>query len=196
MCDPVTMTIVGAAASGGANIGGAGYQILGDTQRYEAERDYVNAQQRANRTQMDENRDIATKAFLEQSQAAHLQLAQSREATAAANFDKSREALRAKASATVAGAEAGVHGLSLDALLLDFHRQEADTYQRNSQNLLFKQQQVAAQVKGFNLEATARTNAIKPLQPAPIQPVDYIGPILGVTKSMGQSMMSAGAKPA
>jgi hypothetical protein len=186
------MMIAGAATGGASNIGGTYFQIEGDRKRYEGERDYVNAQQQANKKQMDENRDVATKAFLEQSGAAHLQLSQSREATAAQNFDKAREARKARSTALTAGAEAGVAGNSLDSLLMDFHQQEALAFQRNNQNLLFKQQQVSSQVKGYHLEAVARTNAIKPIIPSPIQPVDYIGPALGVAKSAGQSMMSMG----
>jgi hypothetical protein len=161
----------------------AGLSVYGQQQQQKAQVKYQNSLQEANQKQMEQNRDLATRAYLDQASAANNQLAQSREAAAAANFDQSRETLQARGAAIASAAEAGVYGGSLDALLSDFGRHEGMFASRNEANLIYKQQQTAAQIKGYHTEATGRAAGIQPYQPSPVAPVDYFGPALQVVQT-------------
>ncbi|MGL5918128.1 MAG: virion core protein, T7 gp14 family [Cetobacterium sp.] len=169
-----------AGASMGLSVLGAVTNIIGQTQQYNAQKDYTNKMVQANRVQMQENRDLATQAFLDQTVSAHRQLGEQQEMVAAENFDKSRAAMKSRGEVMAAAAESGVGGNALHALVADFHRQEGFFLQRNEQNLLMKKQQTASVVKGYHTEAVGRTNAIKPFVPSPISRPDYLGPILSV----------------
>jgi hypothetical protein len=179
MCDPVTIGIVAVGVAAAS----AGLSVYGQQQQQKAQVSYQNKLVDANAKQMEQNRDLATRAYLDQANAAHANLSQSREAAAASNFENKRETMQARSSAVAAAADSGVYGGSLDALLSDFDRHEAMFANRNATNLLYKQQQAAAAVKGYHSEATARTNGIQPFQPGPVAPVDYLGPALQVVQS-------------
>jgi hypothetical protein len=179
MCDPVSLSVAVIAVS----VASAGLSVYGQQQQQKAQVAYQNKLQAANQQQMEQNRDLATRAYLDQANAANAQLAQSREAAAVSNFDASRETLQARGAAIASAAEAGVYGGSLDALLSDFGRHEGMFASRNEANLIYKQQQTAAQVKGYHTEATGRTAGIQPYQPAPVAPVDYFGPALQVVQT-------------
>lgn len=137
----------------------------------------------ANTEQMRENRELATKAYLDQAQGSNLNLAQTREAAAANNQDQRVKRLQAQGATMAAAAEGGVSGISLNSLLDDFHRQEDMFLTRSNTNLLFKQQQTAAEISGQRDTAAGRVSQIKPYIPSPIAPVDYFGPLLGIANS-------------
>jgi len=137
----------------------------------------------ANAKQMQENRDVATRAYLDQSYAANNQLAQLREQAAASNFDEERKAMEARASVLASAADANVDGVSLESMLNTFHQFEAMATTRNEQNLIFRKQQVAAQVQSYRNEAQARILGVQPYTPSPLAPVDYVGPALRVAES-------------
>lgn len=181
MCLPLIPAL--AIASVVTSAASAAFSVVGQQQKQASEIAYQDRLSDANARHMQENRDLATKAYLDQANEANRQLAETREAAAASNLDKSREAEEARGSALVSAAESGVSGISLDALLADFHRQEAMFKQRNDQNLLFKQQSTASNIRGYESEAKARISQVKPYQPNPVAPVDYIGPALSVAKS-------------
>jgi hypothetical protein len=186
MCDVISPTVLLVTALA-VSAASAGLSVYGQQQQQKAQVSYQARLQEANQKQMEQNRDLATRAYLDQANAAHAQLAQSRESAAAANFDQHRETLQAKGAAIASSAEAGVYGGSLDALLTDFGRHEAMFANRNATNLIYKQQQTAAQVKGYHTEATGRSAGIQPYQPSPVAPVDYFGPALQVVQSGANS---------
>lgn len=189
MCDPITLSgvAVGAAAAS------AGLGIHGQRMQKKSQEQYNQRLMDANAQQMQENRDLATRAYLDQVAASNTQLSEAREAVAASNFDKSRQAMEAKGAALASAAEAGIYGVSLTGLLDDFNRQEAMFRHRNEQNLVFKQQANALTVRGHFTEALGRTAQIKPFQPGPVAPVDYLGPILQVVQTGATAGMKAKA---
>ena len=189
MCEPVTLALAGASIA--TTVASSAMSIVGDTQRNQMEKTHADRVNKANRDQMQENRDLATRAYLDQVAEANRNLSETRVATAASNFDKSREAAQARSSALVNAAESGVSGTTLQALLNDFDQQEGMFLQRNKQNLLFKQQATASAVTGYRNEAEARIAQIKPIVQAPSQPVDYMGPILRAGNSIAQTGLSS-----
>lgn len=190
MCVPLLAV---AAASLLVSAASAGFSIAGQEQKQKAEASYQTRLMQNNEQQMQENRDLATKAYLDQASAANTQLSETREASAVANFDKARQGAEARGAALAAAGDAGVYGVSLDALLSDFHRQEAMFTQRNNQNLVMKEQATAQQISGFRNEAQARSKMLKPYQPGPLAPVDYVGPALAVVQSGANSYMNFNA---
>lgn len=167
----------------------AALSIHGQMQNQSSQVKFQTSQMDANDKQMRSNRDLATRAYLDQANAANLNLSESREAVAAKNFDQSRKAMEAKGTAIAAAAEAGVYGVSLTGLLEDFDRQEAMFTHRNEMNLISKQQQTSRVVQAYQYEAEGRRQSIQPYQPAPVAPVDYAGPLLQVAQSGIQAGM-------
>lgn len=186
MCEPISLAMGAMALS---SVGGAALSIKGQENQRKSAVAYQNLQVQANDRQMKENRELSTKAYLDQANAANLNLAQTREATAASNQDQRTKGAEARSATMVAAAEGGVNGLSLHALLDDFHRQEDMMITRNEQNLVFKQQQTATQTEGFRDTAAGRIAQIRPFIPGPIAPVDYFTPALSIVGSAGESYL-------
>lgn len=121
MCDPVSMAVVGVAS--------AGAQYAGQRQQARQQRRYQAQAAEAERQR-----------FIQEQSAMRMRQAQEQEAMNAELGDialKSREAL---SRAGVSAGEAGVSGASVDALLDDYTRQEADyrvalTRQQELQNI-------------------------------------------------------------
>ncbi len=190
MCEPLTIAAGAAVLTSAVS---AGLSIQGQTMKRSAEVEYQNRQVEANRAQMRENRDLATKAYLDQALAIQANLAETREATAAQNYDTSVKRQQAEGSTIAAAAEGGVEGLSLHALLADFHKQEDMFLTRNEQNLIFKQQQSSRETRGLQNQATSRIAQIKPIVPGPIAPVDYFSPLLGIANNATQTYLGVNA---
>lgn len=159
-------------------VAGAVTSIIGQNQQRQDQKGYRNKLVQANQAQMDENRSIATTAYLDQAAQANNNLAQERIGAAESGQDQTTKRLQAQGAVNAAGAEAGAGGTALSSLMDDFHRQESMFRSHNDQNLLFKQQQTATSIRGEQGQATSRIAQIKPYQPSPIAPADYIGPAL------------------
>lgn len=121
MCDPVSMAVIGVAS--------AGAQYAGQRQQAKQQRRYQSQAAEAERQR-----------FIQEQSAMRMRQAQEQEAMNRELGDisvKSREAL---SRAGVSAGEAGVSGASVDALLDDYTRQEADyrvalTRQQELQNI-------------------------------------------------------------
>lgn len=172
-----------------STIGSAVASIVGQAQQAQAEATYQARLVEANQRQMQANRDMATRAYLEQVAGAHAQLAQQREAAAASNAERALRAAEARGEVLANAAQAGVHGLSLNALLSDFYRQEDMFRVRNEQNLLFKQQATAAQVKSYFGEARGRIESVQPYIPSPRRQIDYFGPAFSVVRGLSDTYL-------
>ncbi len=185
MCEPTTLLAVTLAVSAAS----AGLSIHGQEQQRKAQNEYQNLLTQANDEQMRQNRDLATRAYLDQANAEHANLAQTRESLATQNFDHQREGAKARGAVLAAAAEGGVAGLSLESILGDFHRQENLFLAKNEQNLLFKEQSVRSNVLNYKNQAEGRIAQVKPYIPSPIKPVDYYGPALSVFGNSADALM-------
>lgn len=189
MCEPVSITL------GVLAVASAATSIIGQNTQRQAQKGYQNKLVEANKAQMEANRSIATRSYLDQAEQANNNLAQEREAAAVSNQDTSIQASKARGEVVTAGAEAGAGGLALDGLLMDFHQQESMFRAHNDQNLVFKQQQTASVIKGDRNQAVSRIAQIQPYIPSPIAPVDYVGPFLQAGGTMlGAKMNSMNAQ--
>lgn len=143
MCEPTTLTV---AAIGIAAASAASSVYAQQQQAKASEKSAEAAQKNANRS------------FLLSSQASNERLAQEQAKTTAELTDVQRQRQRAEATAKVAAGEAGVSGLSVDALLGDFRREEAVYRDRTLQNLDFQRQQQELEKQGFDATRQSRIN--------------------------------------
>ena len=168
MCEPISIGIALGAAQ-------AGLSVRGQQQAAKAQAKYQKQASEA------ENERLSQQMSAERIQEAFQNEERAREIQVAAN--KAREA---RARATVAAGESGVAGLSVDALLNDFTRQEA-TYRFGLQR---QGQQMAVardlRLKDMGLQSYNTQIAIN----KPIAQPDYAGALLSGV-STGLSIYSA-----
>lgn len=201
MCEPVSVILAGTAmastyaamAVGTVSALSAVASTIGQNQQRQDQKGYQNQLRLNNEQQMEDNRKVATAAYLEQASQANVGLAQEREAAAASGQEETGKRLQAQGEANAAGAEGGAGGLALSGLLDDFHRQESVFRAHNDQNLLYKQQATAAGNESSRNQAEGRIDSIRPYQQAPVKAVDYIGAGLGVVQTSIQTGLTAAA---
>ncbi|MCZ7973388.1 hypothetical protein O9X80_02610 [Agrobacterium salinitolerans] len=143
MCDPITMV---AAALGTAQTV-TGY--IGERQAAAAQNAMVRENQRAsNANLVREYADVQTRQIQEE------------DAAAVQKQDISREARAARATTMAAAGEAGVSGLSVDALLADVYGKEATAKDRISQNSGFTTSNLTREMDGLKAKAQDRINSM------------------------------------
>lgn len=140
MCDPVSAT---AAAAGGAQMGQAVLGYFG--QREDA----------ANAKKYNKRLMLQTKqAYLDDVTAIETRLDQSQKAAAMELSQVAIARKKAQASARVSAAEAGVSGISVDALMADYLRTEATHKDAVLQNLEWEKAQAGFEKKAAAAKAT------------------------------------------
>ncbi|MFB7147759.1 virion core protein, T7 gp14 family [Agrobacterium deltaense] len=143
MCDPITMV---AAALGTAQTV-TGY--MGERQAAAAQNAMVRENQKAaNANLVREYADVQTRQIQEE------------DAAAVQKQDLSREARAARATTMAAAGEAGVSGLSVDALLADVYGKEATAKDRISQNSGFTTANLTREMDGLKAKAQDRINSM------------------------------------
>lgn len=143
MCDPITMV---AAALGTAQTV-TGY--IGERQAAAAQNAMVRENQKAaNANLVREYADVQTRQIQEE------------DAAAVQKQDISREARAARATTMAAAGEAGVSGLSVDALLADVYGKEATAKDRISQNSGFTTSNLTREMDGLKAKAQDRINSM------------------------------------
>lgn len=143
MCDPITMV---AAALGTAQTV-TGY--IGERQAAAAQNAMVRENQRAsNANLVREYADVQTRQIQEE------------DAAAVQKQDISREARAARATTMAAAGEAGVSGLSVNALLADVYGKETTAKDRISQNSGFTTSNLTREMDGLKAKAQDRINSM------------------------------------
>lgn len=110
------------------------------------------------------NKDNARKAFESKQNDLTERQTQEIEAGAAEKFDVGLDAAKAKATARVAAGEAGISGLSVDALLRDFAGREARHNDRVDQQTEWTVAQLQQEKKGLGFQYKDRVNSMQPGQ--------------------------------
>ena len=168
MCDPVTATIIGVAQ--------AGTQIAGQRQAAKAQE---RAQARA--TKQEQQR------YLNQVSAVRMQQAQEQVAMAQRIQASTTKAREARATARVSASEAGVAGLSVDALMNSLTQQEAQYRFSETQ-----QQEMSNVGVALNLRDAALGSQMNQLRiNKPIEQPNYLGALLSGAQT-GMSMYAMG----
>lgn len=138
MCDPVSIGLV------------AGQTLL----QFQGERQAAKASEKAARqAALNANRAFGIEAAAENDR-----LVEEAARDSDAILDNQRKALQAQATARVAAGEAGVAGLSIDALLGDFQRDEAVFRNRTAQNAEARERQSRRRLQGADATRQSRIN--------------------------------------
>ena len=146
------------------------YGFLGQQQQADAQ-DSFNRQRQAVGTQ----RALAN--YANQTRQARERQLQEREAAANEINEVYREARKRVATAQAAGAEAGVAGGSLQALINDFHRQQLEFGTNVNRNLEFRENNIEDQLESVRLGAQAN---IENLQFMPAARPSFLGAALRI----------------
>lgn len=145
MCDPLTIAVASFGIGAAQTV--AGY--MGEKQAAEQQNAMVRQNQiAANQNAVREYADIQTRQIQEE------------DAAAVQKQDVAREARAARASTMAAAGEAGVSGLSVDALLADVYGKEATAKDRISQNTGFTTQNLTRELDGVKAKAQDRINSM------------------------------------
>ncbi len=126
------------------------------------------AQQAANNTQAEMNRrqvESANAAMFNDAAQIQLRQRQEQEADSQKLQQAQTEAVQARAKERVAAGEAGVSGISLDAIMGDMVKREADYKTSVQTNSRATQDQLNLEMKGLEATANSRINSITPIKP-------------------------------
>jgi len=169
---------------------------------------YQQAAEAARRKQQQENRMVeaqnetirqnsalANAAYINDSKQLQNRQAEEAAAAAAREHGVGIEAEKTKSTAITAAGEAGVSGLSVNALLTDYTRQEVD-YRFQSQTQLENQRkQTEAELTGEQYVAQGRVDSVKPYMAQPVAYPSLLGAALRVGADSA-SIYSASQKSA
>lgn len=121
----------------------------------------TSAQNKFNQEAADEGSKLANESFKQQSASIGLRQQQEADASSQAKTENAKKAAQARATARVAAGEAGVAGLSVDALMNDYSRQEANQNSALTDNLSATNAQLQADLGGSRATALDRSLSLK-----------------------------------
>jgi hypothetical protein len=145
MCNPLVLAAASFAIGGAQTVTSyIGEKQAAATQNALAQQN----QQAANASLVREYADVQTRQI------------QEKDAAAVQKQDVAREARAARATTMAAAGEAGVSGLSVDALLADVYGKEATSKDRISQNSGFTTDNLTREMDGLKAKAQDRINSM------------------------------------
>jgi hypothetical protein len=109
----------------------------------------------------DEGSKLANESFKQQASAVQLRQNQEDAATTQAKTENAKKAAQARATARVAAGEAGVSGLSVDALMNEYSRQEAGQNSALDDNLKATKDQLTSDLGGIRANAMDRSLSLR-----------------------------------
>ena len=169
MCEPLTATQM-FAISLGLTAATTAVSVAGQQQA-------ANAQEAYQKSVYEAEKASAEEAYRNQILSDNLRLAQEDEAKSQDLTENVIRAAEARSTARVAAGEAGVAGLSVDALMHDFSRSEAVYKDAVNRNHEFRQLQSVQDRKSY--DATRRSR-IHRATPQPVQKPSYLGAALRI----------------
>lgn len=146
----------------------------------EAQEKYQSRSAEAQKAAVEQNYALAKASASEQSKALQARLVQEGEATVSETRQAQIEGARARATARVAAGEAGVSGLSVDALMRDFFSQEATYRDALRTNYGFTSEQIESEMKGVHSQAEGRVQSVRPYMKQPVSKPSYLTAALNI----------------
>lgn len=147
MCSPTAVAVVGLVIS-----------AAGTAASYQQQENAKNAQENFQKRRYEETAANAEASFLAQSAQNNLRIQQEAEAAAQATQQVKKQQAKARSAAVVSAGEAGVTGLSVDALLADFDRTASARNEAIRRNFEFTAQQIGVSGQGLAAQAQAQKN--------------------------------------
>lgn len=127
-----------------------------------------------------QNAALANRQFMEQSKALQERQAEADQAAVAKEIDVSKQGAAARSTAATAAGEAGVAGLSVQALYDDYSGQEANYRFQSRTELENTRSQTERELLGARDTAEGRINSMKPYQAKPVDYPSLLGAALRV----------------
>jgi hypothetical protein len=182
----IVMTIVSVVMS----IAAAAVQYYQAQQAAEAQRRNQEAMMRAQDAAIAQNAALANKAYMEETKALQERQRQSDEAAVIKEQDVAVAAGQARSTALAAAGEAGVSGLSVNALMDDFTRQEVDYRFQSRTQLGYERDQTQREMQAAQIQGEGRVQSMKPYQAQPVQYPSLLGAALRVGADVGGQAMN------
>jgi hypothetical protein len=130
--------------------------------------------------QIEDNYELSVASANQQYRQLQNRQQQESEAASQKEIQASREGAQARSTARLAAGEAGVSGLSVNALLQDFMGQEARYRDAVKTNAGYANDQLREEMKGVEAQASGRIASITPYIKQPVDRPNYIGGALRV----------------
>lgn len=150
MCYPVAIALAGLALTAATT-----------AYSYNEQSKATKAQNEFNQEAADEGSKLANESFKQQASAVQLRQTQEADAVTQAKTENAKKAAQARATARVAAGEAGVSGLSVDALMNEYSRQEADQNSALTDNLASTNSQLQSDLGGIRANALDRSLSLR-----------------------------------
>lgn len=173
MCNP-------AVALAGVQIGKALLSFAGRSQQANAQQSFEAARTRARQQQINQNAELANRAYIQKAEAENRRLGQEQIRASQEAQDIQIERLEAQGNAEAAAAHAGVAGLSVQNLLNNYQRAEARYRDRIRQNVELVAEDVERRKDAYREEAKGRAASIPPYAPEPVERPSFLGTALQV----------------
>jgi hypothetical protein len=180
MCEPVSATMAAVAVIGAAS------SMYSQNQQMHAQASYQQAQADANAQQMTENAKLANSAYIEQTKQLQIRNMQEGEAANQQIMTNDIAGEKARATAKASASDSGVSGLSVNALMDDFHRQQDNYDTTVKTNQEWSKSQLGEDMKSAEATAQGRIASVRPYIAAPIKTPDYLGAAMGAAGSIYQ----------
>ena len=147
MCEPITIATALAVAT-------TAFTVYSEDQK-------VDAQNKFNKQTAQEGSRLANESFITQAGLARERDAQNTEAASQDLTESAKKAAQARATERVSAGEAGVAGVSVDALINDFYRQEGTYSDSVAHNNELSSAQTGAELLGFRSTALDRSLSLR-----------------------------------
>jgi hypothetical protein len=141
---------------------------------------YQTRMEQARDKQIEENYQLSVQSANAQYRALQDRSSQEGEAATQKTLEQAREGAAARSRALAAAGEAGVSGLSVNALLTDFMGQEARYRESVATNLGYSKDQLASEMEGVRAQAQGRIASIQPYMRQPVDSPNYFGAAMRV----------------
>lgn len=172
------------------SIASAAVSYMQQQQAAEANARNQKAQMDAQDAAIKENAALANRAYMEKSKALQDRQSEMDAAAVAEEQDVSLQAAQARSTAVTAAGEAGVSGLSVNALLDDYTGQEARFRFQSRTNLEGQRSQTERELEGAQMEGQGRVQSMKPYQLQPVQYPSLLGAGLRIGAAAAQGYRS------
>lgn len=179
MCDPVSMTLATVAMTAVST----GVQYMQQSRAASEANAYENSVAAARQNQINANAALTNRAFAEQNAALNRREQQENDAASLKIQQTNVDALSRAETAKVAAAEAGVTGLSVDALIGDFYGSAARTIDVTKQQRDWNIDDIEAAKKDAQAQAEGRLQSIQPYLPRLTRGPSALGAVVQVGAS-------------
>ena len=176
MCDATVIMLAGLAIT----LASTGYGLYQQSEQTAAQNKYQTRMEQARDKQISENYALSVSSANAQYRALQDRASQEGEAATQKTLEQAREGAAARSRALVAAGEAGVGGLSVNALLNDFMAQESRYRESVTTNLGYSKDQLASEMEGVRAQAQGRIASISPYMRTPLDTPNYFGAAMRV----------------